>query len=337
MRRAIAYGVALLIAAYALVYIPTGYYMVAPGEVRDLSGVVTVDGGSKRRDGRLFIVTVSTRQANAVIHLYGLINPAVGLRPKGQFLPPGKDEKEYFEESRRMMRESQEVAKVAALKKLGYDARLSGEGARVVEVMEGSPAGGVLQPGDVIVGVDGRPVEIADDLVREMKRFSPGEEVELDYIRGGKRTRAKVSCATHPEDPGRAALLLRVETSGWAAVVPVRVSIDTGDITGPSGGLMLALEIIRQMNPAGDITAGGLVAGTGTIAPTGEVGPVGGVMQKVIAAERAGATVFFAPVENADEAMRAARRIRVVPVSTLDDALRYLEQSGGAPVRAAAS
>jgi PDZ domain-containing protein len=78
----------------------------------------------------------------------------------------------------------------------------------------------------------------------------------------------------------------------------------------------------------GDLSDGAVIAGTGTIAPDGTVGPIGGVEEKVAAAERAGATVFFAPVQDAKAARAVADHITVVPVSTYQQALDYLERAG---------
>jgi PDZ domain-containing protein len=57
----------------------------------------------------------------------------------------------------------------------------------------------------------------------------------------------------------------------------------------------------------------------------GTVGPIGGIEQKVVAAQRAGATVFFAPREEAKDAEAVAHGITVVSVHTYQDALNYLK------------
>ncbi|NPV71193.1 MAG: PDZ domain-containing protein [Firmicutes bacterium] len=329
LRRYGAYAVGALFVAWTLLYIPTGYYLVSPGEVRGLRDAVKVKDAAPARGGDFYIVTVSTRKANAVAHAYGLLDPASRLRPKDQVIPPGTDERQYFEESRRMMRESQETAKVVALKKMGFDARLSGTGVRVVEVLPSSAAEGVLARDDVIVKVEDYPVSLADELLHEMRKYRPGQVLSVEVMRGGERVSLKVPTGHHPEDPQRAAMGVRIETHNWHAVVPIDVSVDTGSISGPSGGLMLTLEIMEQLSRGGSLLPVARVAGTGTIAPSGGVGPVGGVAQKVIAAERAGMQVFLVPNENLAEARGSARRIELVPVGSLDDAVAYLVRSGG--------
>ncbi|MGE5484682.1 MAG: PDZ domain-containing protein [Ignavibacteriales bacterium] len=329
LRRYGAHVVGAVLVVSVLLYVPTGYYVISPGDVRALSASVAVENASGVKDGEFYLVTVATRRANALLHIYGLVDPSSVLRPEREMIPPGQDEEEYFEESRRMMMESQETAKVVALRRMGYDARLSGSGVRVVGLLPSGAASGILAPGDIIVAVDGKAVLLADELIHEMARYSPGDTVSVEVLRGGERLTLRTPTGRHPEDPERAALGIQIETFNWHAVVPVGVSIDTGSISGPSGGLMLSLEIIRQLNGDASLLRGSRVAGTGTIAPGGGVGPVGGVTQKVIAAERAGVKAFLAPRENAAEAMEAARRMTIVPVGTLDDALDYLVSEGG--------
>jgi PDZ domain-containing protein len=107
--------------------------------------------------------------------------------------------------------------------------------------------------------------------------------------------------------------------------VAVSIGIDPNAIGGPSAGAALALGIIDKLTPGG-ITGGKTIAGTGTITPGGKVGPIGGIQQKVAAAVRAGATVFFAPAsECADAKAAAPRSLTLISVTTLRSAVLALE------------
>jgi PDZ domain-containing protein len=106
---------------------------------------------------------------------------------------------------------------------------------------------------------------------------------------------------------------------------PFPLTIDSGNIGGPSAGLMWTLGLADLLTP-GDLTGRKTIAGTGTIDLEGKVGPIGGIGEKVIAAERAGAKVFFAPTQDAPEARRAADHIVIVAVATFMDAVKYLQQ-----------
>ena len=78
---------------------------------------------------------------------------------------------------------------------------------------------------------------------------------------------------------------------------PFEIEIASGDVGGPSAGLMFALGLYDTLTP-GDLTGGRTIAGTGTIDLEGEVGGIGGIVDKVVGAERAGASVFLVPAEN---------------------------------------
>jgi PDZ domain-containing protein len=124
---------------------------------------------------------------------------------------------------------------------------------------------------------------------------------------------------------------------GPAYRFPDDLRIDTGDVVGPSGGLVFALTIVDLFTSA-DLTAGRVIAVTGTIqigrGGRAVVGPIGGVAEKVRGAEAAGATVFVVPRQEARDARVAAPPgMRVIGVRTLEDAvvaLRSLEPASSA-------
>jgi PDZ domain-containing protein len=108
-------------------------------------------------------------------------------------------------------------------------------------------------------------------------------------------------------------------------VAPFQVDLGLADIIGgPSGGLMFALGIIDKVGTT-DLTKGAQIAGTGTIDPTGKVGVIGGIQLKMIAARRAGATVFLAPAGNCTDVVgNIPRGLNVVKVDTLHNAITDL-------------
>jgi PDZ domain-containing protein len=110
---------------------------------------------------------------------------------------------------------------------------------------------------------------------------------------------------------------------------PVRVTVHTQDIGGPSAGLAMSLGIIDKLS-SGRLTGNRIIAATGTIDQYGNVGDVGGVAEKTVAVERAGATVFFVPsVELKTAESKATPQLHVYAVSNLNQVLRILKQLGG--------
>src|ERR687887_209575 len=108
--------------------------------------------------------------------------------------------------------------------------------------------------------------------------------------------------------------------------LPVRITIDTENIGGPSAGLMFTLSIIDKLSPE-DLTAGRRIAGTGEITVDGDVLPIGGIAEKLIGARRQGATVFLIPKDNCNEVRgHVPAGLRLVRVANVDDALAFLRQ-----------
>lgn len=110
---------------------------------------------------------------------------------------------------------------------------------------------------------------------------------------------------------------------------PVNVLISLKDTGGPSGGLVFGLGIVAKLTPA-DIVAGRTIAGTGTIDSAGNIGAIGGIDEKIIAAKRAGASVFLAPSENCADVTHLPSGIKVYSVATLKEAILVLKDAHNA-------
>ena len=78
-------------------------------------------------------------------------------------------------------------------------------GALVASVVPGSPAArGGLEPGDVIVAIDGHKVERLKALTRAVADVPPGETVRLEILRNGKGRRLELQVGESPTDAVRA-------------------------------------------------------------------------------------------------------------------------------------
>jgi Do/DeqQ family serine protease len=75
----------------------------------------------------------------------------------------------------------------------------SGKGAVVSGVTPGGPgAKAGLKSGDVIVGVNGKPVDSSDELTMEITSHAPGSQVTLDVVRNNQPTKITVTLGTRP-------------------------------------------------------------------------------------------------------------------------------------------
>jgi PDZ domain-containing protein len=108
---------------------------------------------------------------------------------------------------------------------------------------------------------------------------------------------------------------------------PFPISISSGDVGGPSAGLMWAITMYDLLTP-GDLTGGRTIAGTGVIETDGRVDPIGGIAEKIVAARDAGADVVLLPKGNLAEARAAgADGVRLVPVASFDQAVSWLRSN----------
>ena len=118
-----------------------------------------------------------------------------------------------------------------------------------------------------------------------------------------------------------------IAQSRAAALDTKKIAFKVGETGGPSGGLVFSIGLVELLTEQ-DLLQGRHIAGTGTITQRGVVGPIGGINEKIMSARKVGATVFFAPVDNAEEISNVPEGIKVVTVATLAQAINYLRNSG---------
>jgi PDZ domain-containing protein len=238
----------------------------------------------------------------------------------------GTPKKTYEQENVQAMTDSKLTAAKVALERLGYPVTTHGDGVVVLQVTPHGPADGKLQTGDVITAVDGVAVTLAEQLVSAVQRHKPGDTVTFTLGRNGGTQTVGVQAAD--DGKGQARIGIGLQTRNLRYDSPVKVTIDTGRVGGPSAGLAFTLALIDDLS-AGDLTGGRKVAVTGTIDDHGRVGPVGGAAQKAVTARRAGAVAFLVPPDEERAAKNHAGSMRIITVRTLDDALAALKQLGG--------
>jgi PDZ domain-containing protein len=232
--------------------------------------------------------------------------------------PPDKSSQQTDKQNAEDFKQSQTSAETVALRQLGYPVLVT-----VTALTPGSPSAGRLRAGDVLTALDGVAVTSRAKLLTLVRAKSPGDPLTVAYRRGTTSGTARVVAGKAPDDPHRAILGVSV---AQAQPHPFDVTIALDKIGGPSAGLMFALGVVDKLDPA-DLTGGLFVAGTGTIDDDGVVGPIGGIQQKLVAARRAGATVFLTPAANCAEAAAATPAgLRLAKVTDFHGALTALTQ-----------
>jgi Lon-like protease len=314
--------VLLVLAGLALIWIPSDHYIVLPDRARPTDPLVEIPGEDAGEDNGINMVDVRVGRANLLERIFPGIHEGASLVPERVLNPQGVSDQQRRSTSLNQMSRSQLVAIAVALEQLGEEVEVTPTGVEVSLVLPDAPADGVLQVGDVIVGVNGEKVVTTQALMSAFADVEPGETVELDVRREGKpATTISVGTRAAQDDPERAVMGVEVGNAEDFEF-PVDIEIDAGGIGGPSAGLAFALDIVDELGE--DLDRGRTIVATGELGLDGAVLPIGGVEQKAIGARDAGADIFLVPDANFEVARDAVDDLRVVPVSTFDEALSTL-------------
>jgi PDZ domain-containing protein len=320
---AVVLGLLGVATAFVLWWLPADDYLFVPDRAKPLAEKVEVDAERTAAGGGVYYVDLFVRRIRLLEQLLPFTRPEGSTFVAEEVLTPsGETDEERRRQNAADMQRSEQVAAVVALRELGYEVEATPRGVLVTSVSSDVPAAKVLQPGDVIVTVDGVRVRTPTQLRARIGRREPGDELALTVRRGPKRIETRVRTIGSPDDPFRAIVGILVEQDAKIEL-PFEVDIDLGRVGGPSAGLPFALEIARQLGR--DVTKGCRIAATGALALDGTVIPIGGVKQKTIGAERADVDYFVVPAgDNAEDAQQEADEVEVVPVESFQQALQRL-------------
>jgi Lon-like protease len=296
------------------------YYALGPGPAREVLPLIRVEGHSRYgSEGSLIMTTVRYHEVTALQAIWAWLDPNQAIVDRRALFPPGENEQQEEQRALSQMDKSKIDATYVVLRRLlGYPAE-HGDGALIESIVPGCPAEGELFAGDLIEAIDGVHVASRRQASKALEEI-PVDEAVTFRIRAGGETHeidvARAECA----DSDRPLVGITMINA-----FPIGVTISSGDVGGPSAGLMWALGLYDLLTP-GDLTSGRTIAGTGTIDTRGNIGAIGGIQDKVVAAERAGADVFLVPEENIAELREVdTGEMELVPVGSFDEALSALE------------
>ncbi|WP_409253596.1 SepM family pheromone-processing serine protease [Bacillus sp. SCS-153A] len=329
----------ILIIGSSFYYLP--YYVTKPGSAKDLDPMIEVEGGYED-EGKFMLTTVRMGKANIYTYLMASIKKYEHIYPVEEIRSSDETDEEYNVRQLHLMESSKLNAIEVAFKHADKPYSFEYNGVYVLNVYPGMPAAEVLEPGDMITAIDGNRFSSSQEFIDYINKKSVGDSVMITYTRDGKEQEKEISLAEFSASEGKVGLGIGLVDDKEIITTP-QVKMDTAKIGGPSAGLMFSLQLYNELVKR-DITHGLEIAGTGTISSNGTVGRIGGIEQKVIAADNAGADVFFAPMDiipdriaktnpdlkpNYEEALKTAEEIgtdmKIVPVKTFADALNYLD------------
>ncbi len=325
-----------------VVFVPLPYYIESPGGAADIRQVLTVNQEEDQADGSYNFTYVSVQQATGLQLFLAQFDSYADV-VSAEEMTGGADSEEYFRIAQFYMETSQNMAKYQGLSLAGKEVTLDFFGVYVLDLAENSTFKEILNIADTVVSINGKTFESSPELIEYVSGLDLGSDVTVGYISGGQEKSAdgKIIKLSNGKNGIGITLVDHTEVKG-----SVPIDFQTGNIGGPSAGLMFTLAIYTQLADP-DLRDGRVIAGTGTIEQDGKVGDIGGADKKVLSAAKAGASIFFVPnnpvdeeilkenpdaktnYEEAKEAVeQAGVDIEVVPVKTVQDAIDYLKETG---------
>ncbi|MGT2964733.1 SepM family pheromone-processing serine protease [Streptococcus acidominimus] len=324
----------------AFIY-PLPYYIESPGGAADIRTVLTVDNKPDEQSGSYNFVYIQVKPATAVQLLLATFDSHSDVIPKEE-LAGGADTEDFYRISQFYMETSQNMAKYQGLTLAKKEASLEFFGVYILNVAEDSTFKQILNIADTVVSVNGRTFKSSPELIEYVSGLTLGSDVKVGYLSAGQEMTAdgKIIKLANGKNGIGIGLVDHTEVKSKE-----QIDFQTGNIGGPSAGLMFTLAIYTQLADP-DLRDGRMIAGTGTIEQDGSVGDIGGADKKVLSAAIAGASVFFVPNNpvdkeilkqnpnaktNYEEAMEAVKKnnldIEVVPVTNVKEAIDYLKKT----------
>lgn len=312
----------LIAVAFAAGWVPLPFYALGPGPARQVAPLIHVDGArTYASSGRLVMTTIRFTQVTALGAVVAWLNPEQAVVGEEAVYPPGLSPSEEEQRAISQMDQSKIDAAAVALSEVTGYPREHGPGALVELVGPGCPAEGRLFPGDRIVRIAGERVESRRQASRLIDAVPVGEPIDFRVEADGEGHDVRVTRGTCPGVDEPVIGIVLVDS------FPFEITIESGDVGGPSAGLMWAVGLYDLLTP-GDLTRGRTVAGTGAIDLEGKVGPIGGIRDKVVAARDAHADVMLVPRSDVRELRDVDRGdLTLIPVSTFDEAVKALSAS----------
>ena len=290
----------ILISLMPFGLIKTDFYFMSPGPPYQWD--IEIEGAkSFDYDGNLYQLTVRRDEANYFTYIWAKVDNSVDLYSREVILPKGVTPQQLSEISIQNMKTSENVAIAVALDSLDFKVESQGDGVLVVGILEDSPVEGKLLKEDLIKSINNDEINSTTEFIALLRTYDIGDTVSIGLLRNNADITIETKLIEHVDYEGEPMVGFLASTPNQRFVFPINVDIDTGNVGGPSAGLMMALNVYNSLTQE-DLTKGIKVAGTGTIEIDGSVGPVGGVKQKVIAAKKAGSSLILVPTANFDDA-----------------------------------
>ena len=306
-----------------ILIIPVPYYVTVGGGVLPLENKIEIKG-EKKKEGVLASAYVKEMKSNVLFFLLSYVVPSYEKTKVEDVVMETETAKEYEFRSRLYFTTSIDNATKVAFEKAGKDVIIDKLHLFVSSIVKEAKTD--LKIGDEVISIEKEKVNSFEELASLLEKYHYKEEITIKV----KRNNKEINCYA------KFILIEKEKKLGITIIVDYDLKTDPNVILhfgkseqGPSGGLMLALNIYNKLSDV-DITKGNKIVGTGTIDFDGKVGEIGGVKYKVMGAAKDKADLFLVPKANYEEAIKVKEKykynLKIVAVETFDETLLELSK-----------
>ena len=312
-----------LVVIILLFTIELPYCIYKPGGMVDLNKRIEVEDKYESK-GTFGMAYVSMVRSSIPFVLLSYVLPNWDLEKKSEVVYDDTNLDETINIDKLYMQEGINNAIMVSYKKAGKSVSVKNNKLTVSYVLKESKSN--LKIKDEIISVDEKKVSSLEDVQEIINDHSAGDIINIKVKRNNKYKTVKSKITEIEDKPKLGIATINI----YDLKTTPKVDIKTKDSeSGPSGGLMMALEIYNELTKK-DLTNGKKIIGTGTIDENGNVGKIDGVKYKLLGASRKKADIFICPKENEEEANKVKKnsnlKIKIISVDTFDDAINKLEE-----------
>ena len=310
---------------YLFFTIPTNSYVIIGGGTININKRVQVEKEYKQK-GKLNFAYVEELKGTIATYLLSKIVPGFENESIDEYrYKEDEDYKDLVFREKMNLEKANADSIFVAYTRANQKIKIKDTKLYIIFVDDNKKINTNLKIGDQILEVDGNKVNSTDDYRSYINSKEVGNKVNL-LVKEKDKTKHKYAYVYCEDDK----LLTGVgieEINTYELAPKLKLKFKKSE-SGPSGGLMLSLQIYNKLTKE-DITKGRNIVGTGTIDKEGNVGGIGGIKYKLRGAVKKKADIFICPKDNLKEAMKEKNKkkykIKIIGVSSFDEVIDKLK------------
>lgn len=286
-----------LLIIFLLIFItrfPVDCYVITGGGIISATDRVHVTG-ARKKSGSFNLAYVSELKGTIYTYLLSYIVPSFERESTSDYKYDDSESSEDIEfRNNLLLNQANNNAKYVAYTNANKEIKVKSQSLYVYYISKDAVTD--LKVGDKVLEVDGKSFQTFSSLREYINTKSSGEVLSVKVEENGKK---KTKSAKLYKDAKENVIYMGVSImldKNYEVSPKVDIKFRNSE-GGPSGGLMMSLEIYSQLINK-DITRGRKIVGTGTISEDGEAGEIDGVKYKLRGAVKNKAQIFIAPSGN---------------------------------------